>query len=506
MKKKIYRAALMMFVFLSILGPASIPQAGQVVTDSLKSWARDALLQEKSAVSQVVPNSIAVFYFQNRTGRADIDLLQKGLAVMLAHDLAAVKGVKVVERARIQALAEAMELNTPGALTPAAIRRMANMLGAFYSVQGVISKGLITDLKIKTDLMEVPDDMLLDQPVSAGDLADITSMEKEILFDVIATLHVQLSAAQQKMLEKPLSADIDALFLLFQAIDASDRGKYEAAEDLYRRALRQDPQLSMAAAAIDELQKSVLATKTQPSTTATAPAAAVQPGRQHPWAAAKPAPRQTVAAGTPAPRPAAAGEIATGREKSKQPVAAPAEPTTPVSTPPKNGAATPAESGTSPAQGKGAQHMSSGKIIAIGVGIAAIGALALAGGGGGGGGGGEAAPPPSQPPSGTPTAPVVTSSDPPDGAPVSCSSGSVKFVFSKVMDINAGQVKVSPASWKFTAGFGADNRILTVFWDNNCPGPGETLPQSVTFSLENFQDTSQTPLSGTSVFTFVPTM
>src|SRR5207245_76973 len=47
---------------------------------------------------------VAVLYFDNNTGDPAMDALQKGLADMMITDLAAVDGVTVVERSRLQAV------------------------------------------------------------------------------------------------------------------------------------------------------------------------------------------------------------------------------------------------------------------------------------------------------------------------------------------------------------------------------------------------------------------
>ena len=53
--------------------------------------------------------AIAVLYFENNSGSADLELMRKGLADMMVTDLVAWDGVTVVERERLEAvLAELM--------------------------------------------------------------------------------------------------------------------------------------------------------------------------------------------------------------------------------------------------------------------------------------------------------------------------------------------------------------------------------------------------------------
>lgn len=499
--KKTVLPLMLAFLLIALTTAPSI-EAGQIVSKELKSWAQAVITGKPSARIATVPGSIAVLYFSNQTGRSDIAPLRKGLSVMLSADLSAVKGIRIVERARVQALYDALGLNPSKPISADTALRLGKMLGAFYVISGNIVRGRITDLKITANLVEVPNEMLLDQPVSAGDLADLVSMEKEILFDLINAMQLALKPAQLKALEQPVSADIDALYLLFRGIDTSDRGKYETAADLYKKALRQDPQLAVASSALKELQVEVFraqapqpvkpapaaAPRVQPSAPATTPPAtaaaqATTPSKVQP-PATKPQPTAP-AAGQP-PAIVTAPEAKTAQPDTKA-----------AATPPQPAAGTPA----SPADD---HKMSTGTIVAIGLGAAAvIGGIAVAAGGGGGGG--DDAPPggTTPPPEPGPQPPRIAGVDPPTGSEVPCNAGTVTFTFDTDMDTSAGQVGVSVSDWQFSGSF-ADARTYVITWDDNCPEPGssEELPATITFVFANFQDTSQTPLEGDVEFTF----
>ncbi len=482
----------------TVLLAAPLP-AGQIVTQPLRSWARTAAATP-AIRKPPVPNSVAVLYFSNRTGRSDISPLQKGLSLMLASDLARVKGLRVIERARVQALYDALGLKPSSPLTEDQALRLGRMLGAFYVVSGTIVKGRITDLKVMANCLEVPDDMLLDQPVSAGDLADLVSMEKEILFDIVDALQLSLTPAQLKHLERPVSDDIDALYLLFRAIDASDRGKYETAAALYKDALRQDPQLAVAPAALAELRTEVFAARTAKTPAPSPPAATPK--------AAHVSPPKTAAAPT-APKTAAAPPVVKPAQTGS---AAPVQPTTPTAaapeaTPPSKPPETP-PAGAKPAPTK-EKKLSTGTIVAIGLGAAAVVGIAAVAAGGGGGGGdesGTSAPAPPEPEP-APQGPKITGSDPPPGSAVACSGATITFTFDRDMDATAGQIGVSVQDWRFTGTF-TDARTYVITWEDNCPqsGSADDLPSSITFVFANFQDTSQNPLEGDTEFTFDLTM
>ncbi|MEN6472543.1 MAG: CsgG/HfaB family protein, partial [Syntrophaceae bacterium] len=198
--------------------------AGQVVTDDDRRWAKNALAQEQAI--QPAPNTLAVLYFHNRTGQPQLDPLQKGFACMLMTDLAAVENLHLVERARLQALVEELDLGATGLVERQTAPRVGKLLGASYLVGGDLSAPGAETIGIDANLLEVSDQRTLGQPVTQGRLAQIFDLEKKILFDLIELLKIRLTPQQRERLEQPLTRNYQALLLLSSGLEASDRGNY----------------------------------------------------------------------------------------------------------------------------------------------------------------------------------------------------------------------------------------------------------------------------------------
>jgi TolB-like protein len=241
-----------LFFFIWIIFTGSV-YAGQVVTEELSQWARHALANEQTLSLVPSSRSVAVLYYQNLTGNASFNPLQKGLAVMLTTDLAKVKDLKVVERARLQAVLEEIELGATGLVDTDTAPKVGRLLGARFLSGGDILKGNVTQLQVSPNLLDVSDQILFNQAEAEGDLNDLIAIEKEILFEIIRLMDVVLTPDQKAELEKPISTSIPALMLLFMGIDASDHGNYSQAADLYEQALSKDPNLTTAKEALNEI-------------------------------------------------------------------------------------------------------------------------------------------------------------------------------------------------------------------------------------------------------------
>jgi TolB-like protein len=229
--------------------------AGQVVTQETKSWAKDALKTESGLQGVPAKNTVAVLYFNNRTGKSDIDPLQKGFALMLMTDLSKVKSLQVVERVRLQALLDEMALGTSGLAEPGTAPRMGKLLASQWLVGGDIGGGEPAVLKVKGDVLDVAPQKSLGQPGSEGPLQDIFRMEKEVLFGTIALLQIKPTSEEEKALREPVTTSIEALLLMARGIDQSDRGNYENAYEMYQASLKADPQFTLPKLAIAELNQ-----------------------------------------------------------------------------------------------------------------------------------------------------------------------------------------------------------------------------------------------------------
>jgi TolB-like protein len=254
MKKRSF--SILLSFLLTWLVLSSSAQAGQVVTDEVKAWAKGAIEQEKALKTIGAPNTVAVLYFSNKTNWSDLDLLQKGLTLMLITDLSRVKEIQLVERVKIQALLEELNLEVSGLVEPGTSSRMGKLLGVEHLIGGDILTGKTEELfQLKSNLLKVQTEKVFGRPWTEGELlAELLRMEKDLLFEIIKELKIELSLEQKAELRKFLTTNLNALLYLFQGIDYSDRRDYARAAEFYKKALAEDPNLSLAQECLLELQ------------------------------------------------------------------------------------------------------------------------------------------------------------------------------------------------------------------------------------------------------------
>jgi TolB-like protein len=418
------------FRFISIsmiwLYSTALAQAGQVITQEERAWARQILTQEKALGKRKTQNSIAVLYFNNRSGREDLTPLQKGLTVMLIRDLAKVEQVEVVERTKMQALLDEMELGTSGLMDAETAPEVGVLLRTSYVAGGDMLQGTAAELEINASVFDVSLDKFTPLQPVVGAVHQIAKLEKKVLFCILEHMQIALSPKQKAELTRPLSTRTTALLALFAGIDYSDRGLYLRAAKMYKQALLADPKLKMAKDALLELKGMGLVT-------------AEELGE-------KKIKKQTTAAASPVPATI-----------------------TPATTP---------TASTAPETDEG---LSTGNIVAIGLGMAAVGgglALAL------GQGSDDSSSTPAADPEDT-TSPTVTT-DPAENTALDCAGGNILFSFSEAM-AGTGEALLSNGG-TIQQGWRGD-RVYEVSWASADESICNNL-SSIRVTLSGFKDVS----------------
>ncbi len=206
--------------------------------------AKKALAKEKTLMTvQPEANTVAVCYFQDLSPDKSLRAFQKGLAAMVITDLSKIKSLKVVERIRLQALLAEMKLGQTGIVDQNTAPKVGKLLGAENLIVGSLTLGSInatTSLtsskagKIKgTSSVTVEQEKFYELPIA-------------IVKDIAGILDITLTPAESKAIDIPHTTVYNAFIYYGQALDALDAGNWKEAEDLFAKAVKEDPKFGMA--------------------------------------------------------------------------------------------------------------------------------------------------------------------------------------------------------------------------------------------------------------------
>ena len=251
--RKVLGVFCLAIIFLVVFNFPCIAPAGQVVTDQIRNWAQKALEEERSLKGLEQENTISVLYFISRGEDPLLGPLQKGLAIMLITDLKKLEEFNVVDRVKLQALLEEMELSQSGLVDEETRLKLGKIMKARWIVGGELNMDEKKQLKILSQLLDTPESKILGKPEVEGLFQNLLKLEKDLLFKIVDLLKVKLTPKQKEILAQPVTLNLGALFSYFKGIEASDQGDYEKAADYYKEATKQDPDFELPKLALFEL-------------------------------------------------------------------------------------------------------------------------------------------------------------------------------------------------------------------------------------------------------------
>lgn len=240
-------------VALMLMTATASAWAGQVVTPELKTWARQAVEQEKELQMVTKPQTVAVLYFANPGQDTELVPLQKGLAVMLMTDLAQLDILTVIERTQMQALVEELGFGQSGLVDEATAPRVGRLLQTQFLIGGQVRRSDEGRLDLSATILEVGPGKIIGRARAQGKTDQLFDLEKQLLDTIVTAIKVNPTPRQQKQLAKPLAAHPKAALALFEGMDAADRQDFDNASQHYGSALKIDPQLTLARRSLKEL-------------------------------------------------------------------------------------------------------------------------------------------------------------------------------------------------------------------------------------------------------------
>ena len=229
--------------------------------------ARQALANE--AVLSTMPpesNTVAVMPFNYGGTNAEIQPLGRGLAQLLVTDLAKSRQLRVLERERMQAILNEMNLADSGRADPTTALRSGRMLRAARVVQGALTDLPGDQLQVMAVVVDVATTVAGSPATGADQLDRLFDLEKQIAFSIFSSMGVQLAPAEQDAINQRPTQNMQAFLAYSRGLVAQDNGDYSGAESEFNAAVSLDPSFraaSQGAASAGELSAASQQTVTQ---------------------------------------------------------------------------------------------------------------------------------------------------------------------------------------------------------------------------------------------------
>lgn len=204
-----------------------------------RKYAEKAIAEEKN-ISIVKPdsNTVAICYYQDLSSDNSLRAFQKGLAAMVISDLTKIKSLRVVERIRLQAVLEEMNLGLTGLVDSRTAPRVGRLLGAKNIVFGSLAPGSI---KAVTALATSDEGSVIGSASVSVDKEKFFELPMAIVRETAKIMGIVLTDDEKKAIRIPHTKVYKALVYFGQALDAMDAGKWKEAYEYFNMAYKEDP-------------------------------------------------------------------------------------------------------------------------------------------------------------------------------------------------------------------------------------------------------------------------
>jgi len=204
--------------------------------------AKKALQQEASLAGQPTsPTVIAVMPLRFTGADTSLRPLERGFADLLTTDLARSSQLTLVERSRMQALLDEIQLQRSGTTDSASNVRAGKLVRAGRVVQGSLNQVGASGLRADAAVVDVPTSQIRGTVNGADQLEAVFNLEKKIALDLFTQLGVTLSPAERNLIEQRPTRSMQAFLAYSRGLMAEDQGRYDDAGRYFNDAVRIDP-------------------------------------------------------------------------------------------------------------------------------------------------------------------------------------------------------------------------------------------------------------------------
>ncbi|MBT8487846.1 MAG: hypothetical protein HKN72_00205 [Gemmatimonadetes bacterium] len=217
--------------------------------EALRADVRDALSRE-SALAQTEPDpgTVGIFPFVFEGADPQYEPLSLVLAELLTTDLGITGRLTVIERTKIQALVNELQLGESGRVEEATAARSGRLLGSAHIVQGRFRIQEVTRVDVDASVVTVgpPGQELADPLATQDEIERFLEMEKRLAFAIYDELGVQLTPAERELVNERQTESIEALLAFGRGLAAADAGDFGQARQHYAEAAALDPSFALA--------------------------------------------------------------------------------------------------------------------------------------------------------------------------------------------------------------------------------------------------------------------
>ena len=215
----------------------------------LQLAAKSAVAQEQQLVTQQGSvTTVAVMPLRFVGLDTSLIPLERGMAELIITDLSRTDQLIVVERARLAALLNEIQLQQSGATDSTTNVRAGKIIQAGRIVNGQLLQ-TAERLRVDAAIVNTTTSLVSGGATNENTIEQLFAIEKAIVLQLFDSLGVKLTSAQRKELDdRPVPRSLPAFLAFSRGLMLEDAGRYDDAARSYQDAFRLDPSFTQAQA------------------------------------------------------------------------------------------------------------------------------------------------------------------------------------------------------------------------------------------------------------------
>jgi tetratricopeptide (TPR) repeat protein len=211
------------------------------------------------------PRTIAVPAFRFQGPDSSLAPLERGMAELVITDLSHSAQLTIVERDRMQAIADEIQLGAGDRTDPGTAARAGRLMQAGRLVSGGILQ-VGSQLRLSSSVVEVATSQISDPAEVTNDLDALFAAQKQLVLRIFDQLGVTLTPAERQLVDRTPTTNLNAFLDYSRGLMAADDGRFEDATRFFESARALDPGFGAAASRASAAQAAALGAQVSATT------------------------------------------------------------------------------------------------------------------------------------------------------------------------------------------------------------------------------------------------
>lgn len=215
--------------------------------------AAKAAVANEATISRTPGSALTVAVPPLRFNGTDSTLkpLERGMAELIITDLSRSARLTVVERDRMQALADEIQLSQSARVDSSTAVRAGRLMQAGTLVNGIIQQTGTNQIALGASLVNVGTGAIGQPATVTNSLDQLFDMEKRLVMQLFQRLNIQLTPAELQLVERRPTSNLQAFLAFSRGLQAADDGRFQDAARFFENARSLDPGFGAATARFD---------------------------------------------------------------------------------------------------------------------------------------------------------------------------------------------------------------------------------------------------------------